>query len=201
MLVTTSSSTVNGSLLQYDEWVGGGDPFGWICNGTYREAEHTDNTMCMDVISNVLVHADDWRPFGDAGFRVQHCLSEKVEETCSLQFSEIIIIVVIICNLAKFVVMSLTAFKFVWHPIITIGDGIASFLANPDERTKGMCLLTARKANLIESRVNSADPFPADFSPIALPWKPENLRWFRAASYRRWFFCNALYVVYVEVLI
>lgn len=191
--VTTSSSTVNGSLLQFEQWYGGADPFGWICNNTYRAAENAQNTFCQDIISNVLVHADDWRPSGNAGFRVQHCLSEKVNEMCSLQFSEIIIIVVIICNLAKFVVMSLTAFKLVWHPIVTIGDGIASFLADPDERTEGMCLLTARKANLIEWKANSANPLTTDLSPVALPWKPENLRWFRAASFRRWFFCSALY--------
>jgi hypothetical protein len=189
ILITSHSSTVNGSLLGYNPYYDAGmtdsiESYSWICNSTFKN----HGIPCVDVISNVTAAAADWTSMNIRP-KVERCLSERISGTCSLQFSFLIMLVVIVCNLAKTVVMAVTAFKLVWSPLVTIGDGIASFVADPDEYTKGFCLLTAKKIKQVEWQAD-----PRDSSSIHISWKVEKLRWAQSASVRRWILCNALYV-------
>ena len=183
VLVTDSPSSANGSLLahgSYEDFAVHGNGLSWMCNATYN-----NRSTCRDALPNVLANVDDWRPFDlrsdKLGPRVQFCLSETVPEACSLQFSLVIILIVIICNMGKTLIMTFTTFKMIWQPLITVGDGIASFLVEPDKMTKNDCLLTANRAEDLES-----------FSWFKFMGTSKKIRWFQSSSLRRWLVCNAL---------
>ena len=149
VLVTDSPSSANGSLLafgSYEDFAVHQNGLSWMYNTTYCNL----SPLCPNALPKVLANADDWRPF-DSGPRVQFCLSETTPETYSLQFSLVIILIVIICNIGKTLIMTFITFKMTWQPLITVGDGIASFLVEPDKTTKNDYLLTANKAEDLES--------------------------------------------------
>lgn len=115
------------------------------------------------------------------GTRLQYCLSNPVEEHCKLQFSLAIMVIVIISNVVKTVCMSVIAWKQDPEPLVTLGDAIASFLDRPDMTTAGNCIV--EKTRFEESR---------SWSWHTSRWDARRLRWFRAASPRRWVICNIL---------
>lgn len=115
------------------------------------------------------------------GKRVQYCLSQRVEEHCKLQFSLVIMIIVIICNLMKTVCMAWIAWKQDPEPLVTLGDAVVSFLDRPDITTKGCCIKD--KSQFEGSRSWTSLPSKWNYIPV---------RWFRTASERRWFVCNIL---------
>ncbi|KAF6232072.1 hypothetical protein HO173_009666 [Letharia columbiana] len=90
-------------------------------------------------------------------------------------------IVVIICNLIKTVCMSIIAWKQDPEPLVTLGDAIASFLDRPDVTTEGNCIVG--KTRFENSR---------SWDLLLCRWDPKRLRWWRAASQRRWLACNVL---------
>lgn len=171
VLVTDSPSLANGSLLDYGSY---GSYLAWMYNDTYSPEP---SSTYSDHLPNLLANADDWRPFY-SGARVQFCLSETVPEACSLQFSFVIISIVIICNMGKTLIMTFAALKMIWQPLITVGDGIASFLVEPDKTTKNACLLK-------DEDLKSSSRFK-------FMWKSKKIRWFQSSSLRRWLVCNAL---------
>ena len=73
-------------------------------------------------------------------YPIDHCLSRKKAETCQLQFSLLIMIIVMICNLTKAVCMLLTIHHGFATPLLTLGDAVASFLKRPDIYTRNNCL-------------------------------------------------------------
>ena len=115
------------------------------------------------------------------GTRIQYCLSQPVEEHCKLQFSLAIMIVVIVCNLIKTSCMGMIAWKQDPEPLVTLGDAIASFLERPDVTSRGNCIVG--KTLFEHSRT---------WGLHLSRWDPRRLRWFRAASQRRWLVSNTL---------
>ena len=115
------------------------------------------------------------------GMRAQYCLSRLVEEHCKLQFSLAIMVVVIVCNVVKTVCMSVIVWNQDSEPLVTLGDAIASFLDRPDMTTAGNCIV--EKIRFEESR---------SWALHLSRWYTRRLRWFRAASPRRWVVCNIL---------
>lgn len=113
--------------------------------------------------------------------RIQYCLSRRVEEHCRLQFSLVIMIVVIMCNLIKTVCMSIIAWKQDSEPLVTLGDAIASFLDRPDVTTEGNCIVGKNRFE-----------HSGSWGLLVSRWDPKRLRWFRAASQRRWLVSNIL---------
>lgn len=145
-------------------------------------------------LQSALAGADSWKVHS---YPIDYCLSEIVPEDCKLQFSLPIMIVVIFCNLVKALCMLLTILKQKHTPLVTSGDAVASFLDVPDSTTAGRC--TMSKMDVMENRWASKQPngqvafLPAvpreyKFNPI----KRYGHSWFRAASVRRWLFCNVL---------
>ena len=112
---------------------------------------------------------------------LQYCLSVPKEEHCKLQFSLAIMVVVIVCNLIKTVCMGTIAWKQDPEPLVTLGDAIASFLDRPDVTTKRNCI--AGKARFEKSK---------SWASLSRRWDSKSLLLFRAASSRRWVFCNIL---------
>lgn len=114
-------------------------------------------------------------------FKVQFCLSKREKERCKLQFSLAIMIVVIVCNLIKTVCLSTIAWKQDPEPLVTLGDAIVSFLDRPDVTTEGNCIT-------VKTRFEQSN----DWCLLLSRWDQKRLRWFRAASRRRWLVCNIL---------
>ena len=129
-----------------------------------------DTYDSIQTANGVLTDLDD---------RIQYCLSKRVEEHCKLQFSLAIMIVVIICNLIKTTCMSIIAWKQDPEPLVTLGDAIASFLDRPDVTTEGNCIVGKTR-------------FSRSWGLLLSRWHPQRLRWFRAASSKRWLVCNIL---------
>ncbi len=112
---------------------------------------------------------------------VDYCVSRVVREHCKLQFSVTIMIVVIVCNMIKTVCMLMISWKQDPEPLVTLGDAIASFLDRPDVTTERNCIAGRTK---FEATIY--------WGLLLSRWHPEHLRWFRAASRKRWIVCNVL---------
>ena len=140
-------------------------------NGSLNLLECSNVVACNLPFAN-LTDPQNW---------LQYCLSVPGEEHCTLQFSLVIMIVVIVCNLIKTACMSTIAWKKDPEPLVTLGDAIASFLDRPDGTTKGNCI--AEKARFKKSK---------SWDSLSRPWASVSLLLFRAASSRRWIVCNIL---------
>ena len=110
---------------------------------------------------------------------IDHCLSQKVDERCSLQFSIAIMVIVIMCNITKMIIMAYIAHKQPWEPLITVGDAIASFIVEPDLTTVNACLAS-----------REAFREPLQWVPRTRSWRAVRHRWMKGASETRWFISN-----------
>lgn len=129
--------------------------------------------------NEVLQHAASW-VVGPDFYHVQYCLSEPKEERCRVQFSMIILGIVIFCNLIKVLCMILTLRLQRSHSLVTLGDALESFLQNADPTTVGMCLTGKRVFSRIKWETTPRE------------WKELRYRWFSSASRTRWLTCNIL---------
>ena len=123
------------------------DPVSWIC--PYSESE----IPCVDRLNEV--EPQNWtvnvlETVTPANFTtpgstksVYYCLSQPTEESCKLQFSLPIAIVIIFFNFFKAVIMLILAFGLRETRVQTIGDAIASFLIQPDHIVNDRCLYSA----------------------------------------------------------
>lgn len=149
---------------------------------------------CLEIFNSNCTNPQDWLigvpttsseeglpPHGIVGTRIQHCLSQRVEEHCKLQFSLAIMIGVIICNLIKTICMSTIAWRQDPEPLVTLGDAITSFLERPDVTTEGNC---------IEEKTRFEDD--RSWGLLLSNRDLKRLHWFQAASKRRWLLCNTL---------
>ena len=111
------------------------DPVPWIC----------PNYDCEVACVNRLYEVEprNWKPQDWKGYivgPVDYCLSQPTEESCKMQFSLPIAIVIIFFNFFKAVIMLILAFGLREARVQTIGDAIASFLIQPDDIVNGRCL-------------------------------------------------------------
>lgn len=117
-----------------------------------------------------------------------YCLSAGVhskDEGCGIHFSVPIMTLVCILNFIKCVSICWTAYyNWTAQPFVTMGDAVAFYLRNPDIHTKGISST---------SRYDFVQGGPWFSKPKI--WKPQRLRWYRAASGRRWIFLLTLYVL------
>ncbi len=133
---------------------------------------------CHAIIeSHVIPQADTWSP---EGFKSKYCLSEPVIGKCSLSFSLVVIVVVVVFNIGKAISMLWVAFRITNHPLITIGDAISSFLENSDPTTRGICMATKD-----DIKTQSELWKPGIFA-VPLEYRPNRQRWFSTASRARW---------------
>jgi hypothetical protein len=77
-------------------------------------------------------------------FAIEYCLSQSTPELCQLGFTVYIMIIVILCNIAKVASMVCSFWALVDEPLVVIGDALSSFLEAPDINTEGCCLMEAR---------------------------------------------------------
>ncbi|KAJ5724798.1 hypothetical protein N7493_006526 [Penicillium malachiteum] len=70
------------------------------------------------------------------------CMYKEVTEKCQLSFSPPTALIVLSCSMVKLACMVLATWHKREEPLLTIGDSIASFLSDPDPKTKGRCLMS-----------------------------------------------------------
>lgn len=130
---------------------------------------------------------------------IEYCLSERTEPSCKLQFSLVIMVIVILCNFAKCLCMGLTLWKPSSMPLLTLGDAITSFLDLPDPNTVNNCLAgkygfnsdtlpSWMSAVYGQASINAANGWDLAISAS----KPRRYYWFQAATGRRWSLCISL---------
>ena len=149
-----------------------GPPYSWICQRSVPcEADY------------MLKHASNWTLSYRANhttFPVQYCLSQPVEEHCQVQFSILIIGIVMACNVVKALCMLLALRQQKSRPLVTLGDAIEDFLVKPDRSTRLACLSGKNKFSGRRWRR------------VPSKWEEKGHRWFASLSTQRWLICYFL---------
>lgn len=120
----------------------------------------------------------------DWGKQPGYCMSQNVEEKCTLHFSRGILLVVIACNAIKLGCLLWTLWRYKQPTLVTLGDAIASFLEEPDPTTRNYCMASSK---LVREGMFERPP-------VAQPWDHRWRFWFAASSRERWAMCYILYV-------
>ena len=167
-----------------------GVPYDWICETASPNDQNncslgtiTKNAASWTLPNTTFVseaHAHENYSVVAPKIAVDYCLSVPVEERCRLQFSLVIMVIVIFCNFVKATCMFLTLLYHKSQPLVTLGDAIASFLQHRDPTTENMCLAT-RKTFVEDQWEYKGDPV-----------RTKRHQWFSGASARRWYICNVL---------
>lgn len=156
----------------------------WLCN-YYTVKEDACTTQ------NASLFGSSWQIL-PTNYPIETCYSEKVPPLCKLEYGSLLVVIVLICNIVKTICMSITAWKL-WrldNPVLaTIGDATASFLEKPDQTTSGCCLMDARSIEAWKKGM----PVKNIYNP------PETLRFFRAASIKRWIITMLCCLAYIIV--
>ena len=157
------------------------DAFSWLC----------DNNSS---VTSPCTKADALfpKPWSLQGHNISYCLSQPVTETCELQFSTVMLVIVIICNLIKCITMLLMLWRASESPLVTLGDCIATYLKKTDDATTGMCLLNKEmvaitgewESDLLKQQTASAGE--QESPELARCWDFRRRFWFAAASAERW---------------
>jgi hypothetical protein len=141
-------------------------------------------------------------------YEVDHCLVQVPaynEIQCRFEYSPQIMVTTCILTFSKTVVMICIWAMRKWQSkkqrgpqkvvLYTLGDVIASFMRDPDETTKNMCLATRddfRSRRTLKNRLIREDSNP---SQVPREWKYVARSWMAAASVRRWMILIFLQVV------
>ena len=216
VLVVSSGHRMNDSLLRVSTSVPAGDlppasswpsvSYIWTCCIDNCWGSSLDQTILDSAYPQKACPVPDhnWTIDGNS---IEYCLSESIPQSCTLQFSLVIMIIVISCNLLKTVCMGLTVWRLSSMPLLTLGDAIASFLAEADPNTKNNCLAErfsfrginhagSDAAILLMNRpdISTLKNLINDKGKLIKPgwdegirkWKSERYAWFNAASKKRW---------------
>jgi len=149
-------------------------------------------------LSNCLLSPWEWKPFGGLALE---CWAEKITESCTLNFSLTLGLVVIACNVTKVICMAMTIWRHRKPALITIGDAIQSFLDRPDGATSGKCLFSGNQMHLFWKWSQSdckAKPHQRTMNERRLEmigrqnYKSEIRSWAAFASLGRWVACLGL---------
>ena len=176
----------NVSLTDYRT---GSNSYSWICGDHFISQMNVSSlSFCEDHIKNINTNVNTWTVYWDDTLKVKYCLSQGVDEQCRVQFSLLIMIVVILCNFVKAVALMIVLMVCNKQPLVTIGDAIASFLTSQDVCTQRRCLTT-----VFDCRSMSHSGFVYSW-PVSISkrWQGCSQRWFHGASETRWAVCNIL---------
>jgi len=164
---TNPAVAINKVEITSTGFSGVGTPYEWICWST----QTTGSQQNCD-IGRLISQPKPWKLIdhprmsdgsGDGRsalpeLSIDYCLSDPVEERCRLQFSLVIMGIVIGCNVVKTICMVLTLWYHRSQPLVTLGDALASFLDHPDPTTENMCL--ANKSSFAQNK--SGDTLQAE---------------------------------------
>ena len=184
------SAAANASVFLTESIQGGSydHPYSWICYKHLSEMDalsRNGTTRCdADAIlknpSNWTLTAYYEDPHNVGDFRIEYCLSRLIEERCRVQFSVVIMGIVMACNFLKALCMLLALRRQKSRPLVTLGDAIEDFLVKPDRTTRLVCLSGKNSFSGGRWRDGSSR------------WEKKRQRWFLSLSVQRWFVCNSL---------
>ncbi|KAF4456361.1 hypothetical protein F53441_1520 [Fusarium austroafricanum] len=103
------------------------------------KSERSTN-MTLDPTTGVLGMTTEYKPAFET-MKIDYCLSESFQAPCRLSIANPLLLIVCIMCILKCLLCSYTFKAKPWgdeDPLMTVGDGIASFVAKPDAGTKGM---------------------------------------------------------------
>jgi len=144
--------------------------FEWLCNH-----ESVGDRRCDIGKAREKAATGNWVIFG---FNVTSCLSRKEKEACSVNFSLVIAIIVIITNLGKAVCIASVCFLLNDQPLLTIGDAVNSFMRLRDCSTEGLGLITKRDIRENQQVLRKVG--------VAKPFLPQGLRRWKIAGTPNW---------------
>ncbi|OAL46160.1 hypothetical protein IQ07DRAFT_198771 [Pyrenochaeta sp. DS3sAY3a] len=124
--------------------------------------------------------------FGDLNLTgpYSYCISEIKQPRCEVQFSLLIMAIVIISNCIKLFLIIFILTRLNEETLVTIGDAIQSFLQSPDPTTKDCCLL---------SRYNIVDQWQRPGRRTVQRWNQViSPLWHTACTSRRWIVSSIL---------
>lgn len=122
----------------------------WICKHNVTTIRYSTPCSMEYILANPSEWSLGWyavnasKTTSYAGSHmVSRCLAERIDRPCSLKYDERLLIVVVVANAVKVAAMIATLLQSRRPALVTIGDGLASFLERPDATTVGLCIPTA----------------------------------------------------------
>ncbi|KAF4543024.1 uncharacterized protein LTHEOB_7278 [Lasiodiplodia theobromae] len=149
--------------------------------------------MCSGHLSDLRADARSWTVYG---LPIEYCLSERVEPQCSFNVSLTLLTVVIIFNLIKVSCIALVVLRIKDKPLITVGDAVATFIEEPDDSTRGLCLVSRGMVDNQHWKRQREDLIKSPDT-----YKPGGVRWYKAASKRRWLSSLLMVIVGIGVIL
>jgi len=183
LLVTSDTSISNESYVDGSgSWAWDDSeqiPYYWTCGDGYSPQPYKlkDGKVCTAAIASSAT--DRWTVNGHS---IEYCMVEETPESCKLGFNSRMMIFVLVANFVKCIIMVLTLWRLKAPTLVTVGDGVSSFLQRPDKTTIGVCLNTNRDF------IRWADGRP---NPSRV-WNSKSHSWFESASIKRWVICHLL---------
>lgn len=215
-LVDGNSSS---SLLYEDDSFDGGTNWiwaqSWLCSAYAQPGSRPASWCTAEYLAKEVDWIVTWYSWIGIGVvdkslwvKVDHCVSagvESLDNHCALRYSALILLTVCILNTAKCVAIYYTAFLHYRSDtsprekasLVTIGDAVASFLAEKD--------LTTERLPFASREEFTKEKWPTQRSPRLHPGPSLcAIPWFRAASWIRWLvtltLCVAVLVVVAVLL-
>ena len=153
------------------------DRYGWLCNLPGR-GEWDENGGCNAAKAKQLAANGNWTV---CDWQINSCVSEKLQEKCSVNFNLGIGIVVILANLGKALCIAAVCLLLTDQPLLTVGDAVSSFIRTADPATEGCCLLDQN-----EIRTRWAHHHRAGTKPPPKAYHKRNGRRAGAAGWKSW---------------
>ena len=140
MANVSSNSSLHAISLSSDQYdlYNKYDHYGWLCDYNGR-SDWDENGGCTTAKAKQQVQSAGWTVYG---WTVSGCVSEKVEERCSVNFSLGVGIAVILANLGKTLCIAAVCLLLTDQLLLTVGDAVCSFFRTPDRTTASCCLFT-----------------------------------------------------------
>jgi hypothetical protein len=111
---------------------------------------------------------------------IDSCLSQTLEEQCTIEASLSLLGIVIAFIFRKLLCIFWVFWQLKEHPLVVVGDAITSFIKEPDANTKGACLATSSNFNHKQSWLS------------ARKWSPKPRHWSHNVSWWQWTTCILL---------
>jgi hypothetical protein len=166
ILLVSSETNAANSVLAAGRSTGVGEKsYAWMCSENASDSSTCNATAIDPTTWTVFNHVVD-----------SGCYIEVAQEICAVQFSFVIMVVVLICNALKLSAMVCVLIRYDAEDLLTCpGDAMVSFLKCEDATTDGMCLVNERDVKSMRRQPRVAKKYTNAKSSYA-----------QAASRRRW---------------
>ncbi|KAK6850939.1 hypothetical protein PG987_000573 [Apiospora arundinis] len=122
-------------------------------------------------------------------FEVRYCLAEPIE-TCQVRASSSLLLVVLLCVVAKIIICSTLVWRLEQTSLVTPGDAIESFITAPDPITLGISTMSLSDSQSLEyttrSHYKETQESDLTFMPKARCWHGNSSRLQSAIPLRTW---------------